>query len=340
MKGFGKALIVAGSLSVGGILIGCIGSAIILKGGETRTSKPAYEEKYYSVEVSEIDAIEMDLSSDDVQIEVGTGDEIEITYWDEIDDPKYQIRESNGTLLINRKASVQIVFIPTFEDLWNETEVREMTIRVPREYAGSYDLDFTSGSLSVSDLTIEEEFVVGATSGDIQLNNLQMNSDATVDLSSGSVSVNAVAVEGDLTTLLTSGNVEMEHIAVGGDMHIDMTSGDISMENVDVKGTCRVEGSSGSLDCDILAAKDVLVYATSGNYDLMEVTVEQEIYVDATSGDITVSLTDEMENYSIVADTTSGYCNLPVLTNGGDKKISVYLTSGDADFSFKEADDE
>lgn len=340
MKRFGKAMIVAGCMVVSGVIFGCIGNAIIYVSGETTKNDPVYEEKYYSIAVSEIDKIDLDMYSDNITIKPGDGDEIEITYWDEAEEPKIQISERNGTLLIDKKSSgtFHLFYIPTFQDLFDamdEDNAHEMTITVPQSYVGEYDLDISSGSIYMSELTVEGEVIVYGTSGSITIEDVECMQDIRADITSGFLKLQNVEAQGDYKSYLTSGNTQLEDMTVAGDFEVNFTSGSINVTNVDVEGDATFENTSGGVSCDGFSAKEVYLNATSGDYDLIQVAVEEGIYLDATSGDFTISLSDKMENYSIDTDLTSGSCNLPQSYVNGEKQIWVSLTSGSAKFSFE-----
>lgn len=340
MKRFGKAMIVAGCMVVSGIIFGSIGNVISYANEERTKNDPVYEEKYYSIAADEIDKIDLDMYSDDIKIEPGDSDEIEITYWDEVEEPKIQISERNETLSIHKKTSAtfHLFYIPTIQELFdevNEENTHEMVITIPKSYVGEYDLDISSGSINMSDLTVEGELTLYGSSGSITIENLTCMKNIRADITSGLLKFQDVETQGDYKSYLTSGNTQLEDMTIAGNFEVNFTSGSVNVTNVDVEGAATFENASGGVSCDEFSAKEIYLNSTSGDYDLTNVTVEEGIYVDATSGDFKISLSDKMENYSIDTDLTSGSCNLPQSYVNGEKRIWVSLTSGSAKFSFE-----
>lgn len=340
MKNVGKALIIAGILSFCGAVFLGIGTNLLLqerKNGRNQTDT-IYEEKQYTASASEITTIKTNLASDDVQIEAWDGDDIEVIWKDEIDEPQYQVSEHNGTLLIARKVTNTFVFfqIPDISIWETDNEDKKVTIKVPEEYAGRYDLGLSSGTLSVQDLNIKEELSVDGTSGSVKLENLICEKDVTVEMTSGNVTMDTVETQGNMGLLLTSGNVKAADLVVNGDLDVDLTSGSGSIKTAEVAGTLSIDFTSGNFNIDELTVGEVYADITSGDIALDTVTLEKGIYVSSTSGNADVSLTDAMDNYEIKTDKTSGYCNLPDYFGNGDKYITVDITSGSVEFSFGE----
>ncbi len=336
MKRFVKALIVAGILIGSGVLCGILGNLLIVTGVE-KPRESEYEEKYYATSPSGIDEIKVDLSSETIYIEPIDGDEIEIQYWDKKDEPEFQIVERNGELRVSKVPNIQFGFQMSF--FWNEPERNdEMTIRIPEDYVGSYDLGFSSGSINVSDLVMEENLTIDGTSGIVNLENLECKKEFMAEMSSGHMNLTDVSIAEDAQIGLTSGTVKLSNVTAGGNLSLDMSSGNIEATNVEIEENLQMDITSGSVTMDTLTVGYVSLEASSGNCKLSALTTEEGIYLDATSGDFAVALTDEMENYNISTDITSGGCNLPNNYGNGEKRIFVGLTSGDADFTFEEAE--
>lgn len=341
MKHVGKALIIAGALSLCGCVFLGLSTNMLYqerKNGTARTSGE-YEEKEYTTPVSGIDSIETVLTSDQVQVELGDSDDIEIIYYDNITEPDYQISEHNGTLQISRSwknSGFSLFHVPDINSWWDEEIDRKITIRVPESYAGKYDLELSSGSISLKDLEIQEELYINGTSGKVDLGNLTCGKNVRVSMSSGSIDMDNVEADGDMKIDITSGACRLQELMVSGNLEVWQSSGSTYMYNVVVNGTLKTRLTSGKCTAQDTTAGDVYVDTTSGSIQLDRVTLTEGIYVSATSGSITVSLTDEMGNYKITSDVTSGSCNLPNNFGNGDKYINVDVTSGIVKFSFEE----
>ena len=336
MKYIGKALIIAGILVVSGFLIFALGFGIALKNPRGNQNDSVYEEKTYTVNADSINLIRTALSSEKIQFEPGEGDDIEILYRDDVNEPRYQITEQNGTLRISRKVTFHLIQIPDLMDWFNEIQEEDVTItvRVPESYVGAYDLNITSGWLSFSNLTVEEKLNIDVASGGALLNEINCKKDVIVDMASGNLEMQSVETQSDLNVEIASGKASFSDTKVNGDYTIDLSSGDVDINGLEVGGTTRLDTASGHINGEEITTAYCTIDIASGKVSLSAVTLGEGIYAGATSGDITVTLTDRMENYSITSDVTSGNSNLPSHFGNGDKYINVDITSGDVNFFF------
>lgn len=338
MKHVGKVLIIAGSLSLCGIVFLGLGTSMLYK--ERRSSinqnDTEYEEKQYSTPVSGITEIQTDIAFDHIYFEPGEGDQIEITYRDRRNDSRYQITENNGTLRIYQKplTGFHLFNIPDLSRIWEEQETVSMTIKVPEAYAGSYDLEVSSGTISLEELEIREKLAVYATSGTIKLDDLTCEKDVEVEVTSGNITIEGIEVQDDLTCRFTSGHSSVKDVTVGGDWKIGVSSGSIDITTAAVDGTLECDFTSGKIISRDVSASEVITTVSSGTISFDDLTVEKGIELSATSGTIRVSLEDAEDNYRINSDVTSGRCNLPENFGNGEKYIDVEVTSGNVDFTF------
>lgn len=337
MKHVGKTLIIAGALSLSGIVFLSIGSHMLYSEQKNENNKK-YEQKQYTAKVSEIKTIKTDLSSDNISIEPGQGDSIEITYDDKTDDPEYEISEKNGTLKITHKPEFSFFLfqIPDLSFIWNSEDTQIITVKVPKDYAGTYDLYLGSGTISVSDLEIKETLKADATSGTIRLDTLICRKDVSVEISSGNLTMDHVNVQGNMDCRSTSGHANVSDITVNGDWSILISSGSIDMTNADVNGALKADLTSGKIIAKAVSTAEVFSEISSGSINFDELSVDKGISASATSGKIIVSLTDDINNYKINSDVTSGHSNLPDHFGNGNKYIDVNISSGNINFSFTE----
>lgn len=341
MKHVGKTLIIAGALSLCGCVFLGMGTSMLYheRKNETSQNDRECEEKIYTTAVSGIDKIETSLSIEEVQIEAGEGDDIEVIYYEDTDESEYQISEHNGTLRISRRwkdTGFSLFHIPDLNNFWEENLERQVTIRVPKDYDGAYDLVLSSGSISVNDMDIRNSFSVNGTSGSVRLSNMTCEKDVVVDMSSGSVTIENVQAKEDMELLFTSGHADIENIVVDGDLTVLSSSGGFDIVTADVGGTLKADFTSGNLTTREVSAGDVYTELSSGSIKFDSLTLEKGIYVSATSGNVNVSLTDSENNYEITTRLTSGSCNLPSNSIRADKYINVDVTSGTVKFFFEE----
>ncbi len=306
MKHIGKLLIIAGCLVFAGVICMFAGMGILWRHGtkavyiNANGNRDNYVSQEYRTEVDGIEVLETDLGSDDVTIQYAEGNQFVIQYADDVQNPTYTITNENGKLKIRHQENFSLLsgqwVIDLFGDDKNSIDYGEVVIQVPKEYAGAYDIGFSSGSVTMENMSVAEE--------------------VAVDMSSGSLNFSDISCQKGIQVVMTSGSVDFT--------------------NVTTKGELKLDASSGNMDVNKASASKLLIDITSGDVDIEELTVEQGVSVEITSGNVDMGLTDKKENYSIYTDVLSGNCNLPEVYENGSKEISVSVTSGMVDVTFAE----
>ncbi len=336
MSKFVKALIVSGVLMGSGLVLGGIGEALISCGVEKKI-EPQLEEQYFSADADDIKDIKVDFAAESVMITPTDGDKIKVTYWDDPEEPKYEIKEENGILTAGVKKDEVVIYFSLFSD-WNKKEENEhaVNIEIPANYMGDYNLECSSGSINMSDLVVNDDLNIYISSGVISLENIECKGEMKLRATSGRLNMTEVVAEQDVDIQLSDGHIDCSDMSVAGKMGVYMTSGDFDAKQLMVTGDLELEASSGTMKFDTVTANYVSFDASSGNCSLENVTTETGLSVDMSSGTFNAALTDAMENYSIHTDLTSGSCNLPEEYINGDKKIEVDMTSGLVNVTFGE----
>lgn len=162
-------------------------------------------------------------------------------------------------------------------------------------------------------------------------NSLQMNTSQMV----GEFLIRVPAdFEGAYEISLVSGDVAMQNLTVGGALTMDSVSGNIRLENLVCMENVQTDLVSATLEAREVIANAVYVNTVSGNADMEELTIEEGIVFDSTSGSLCVTLTDAMEEYSVLSDTVSGDINIPNMQGEGKKTIRIDTVSGNAEVVF------
>ena len=339
MKRIVKILILAGVLLFLGFMIMMVGVGFII--GDSSHRKDAagtaqntaetvtYETKTYIADAEDIQKIVLDLTEEDIQIVPAEDEHITVEYIDLSGDPQYVVKNENGILKVehrNMGISGKMIIMPPVLTKDNfqfgksdEQKYRygDIVVRVPENYAGGYDLGYTSGSVDMENIHVAGGLEFDLTSGEVKVSNVTCDQSLRVDLTSGEVQISGLLIDGDLHIGSTSGDASLENVKIGGNLDLDATSGGCYANQITVSGTVSTDTTSGDISMEGLALGNAM-------------------NISGTSGDVYVSLTDEMKEYTIKADTLSGSCNLPTDYNGGAKKISVDTTSGNIDFNFVE----
>lgn len=269
-----------------------------------------------------IDNLKVNESSDEVKIVRGDVDKPVVDY-SETENWTYEIKESNGTLSIERKQIKDVYF--TFGI---NTENTDLVITLPKSTKGEFDITTSSGAIKITDINCEKmaletssgsiklegietgKFTAKATSGAIKITDTKTK-DAAISASSGNIKVENLEAD-DVTVTTTSGSIHFDNIKAKG-VNANATSGGISFNNIDVS-SLGLGATSGSVKCDDTSIKDSIVAKT-------------------TSGSISLNLNGKENDYSIDTSTTSGSCNVSDRT-GGSKSIKASATSGSITIKF------
>lgn len=335
MSKFVKALIVSGVLMGSGLVLGGVGAALISCGVE-KTIEPQIEEQFFSAEADDIKDIKVDFAAESVVITPTDGDKIKVTYWDDPEEPRYEIKEENGILTAGVKKDEVMISFSLFSD-WNREENEYVVnIEIPANYIGDYNLECSSGSINMSDLVVNDDLNIYISSGVISLENIECKGEMKLGATSGHLNMTEIVAAREVEIQISSGHITCSDMSVAEEMGVYMTSGYFDAKQLMVTGDLELEASSGTMKFDTVTASYVSFYASSGNCFLENVTTEIGLSVDMSSGTFKATLTDAMENYSIHTDLTSGSCNLPEEYINGDKKIDVDMTSGLVNVTFAE----
>ena len=312
-----------------------------------------------------ITAIDFTDSYESIEITTGDVSKATVSYYifdghDEVD-----IKESNGTLYFERKH---------LDGSWSffdfNFESTKTVVTLPKDFEGPVKATTTSGGISVKDLK-NSSIQVKNSSGSIRLENIANSKEITAKSTSGSVHTNNLVSTGDISLEATSGSVRAEDIkckdllakASSGSVGVDKAecdnitahsnSGSVRVLNATVKeeidtksnsGSSRVEdatcssvkseSSSGSVTLDEVTADNASCSSTSGSIHLDKLDVTKSVALKANSGGIHGSIVGKESDFSIIASTTSGSCNLKG-SREGEKTLDASTTSGSINIKFE-----
>ncbi len=202
---------------------------------------------------SDIDEIEISVSSGDIIIRKASGNEItvELEHTFNFDyDPEF--RESGSKLDISDNRTKTRYNSYSGSATW--------TLTIPDNL--SVEFDTGSGDAEISDLSIEFEMNSG--SGDFGLRNAK----GEIEVKTGSGDIDIVGAEGELELTTGSGDIELEEVVA----EIDATTGSGNVDAESVELSERSSFSSGSGDVEVVLAKspdfDISVSSGSGDASL------------------------------------------------------------------------
>ena len=345
-----KIILIAGGCSLIGLIL--MGIAFIGVRGritEFSATNVESERKEYTCS-SEIQNIEADITSDNIEVRTGDVEYVTVTCYDRPDYSEYVITESGDTLKIHYKdLNGPIHFVVNVGYVPDEP----VTIIVPESFAGklelkstsggiltesmsvsSLDLNCTSGQISVQDIVSEGKINLASTSGSIHIEDSE-GSGITASNTSGGISIDDTSVRGDITLNCNSGSINMSTVTAEGDIKVSTTSGtrnltDVTAENIITNAT------TGSFKAVRVSANDsISASATSGTTRFEELYAGRSIKINANSGSVSGSIIGNEDNFSIIANTTSGSCNLDSKAEG-EKRLEISTTSGSVNICFTE----
>lgn len=292
-----KSTIIALCICIAGIGLMIAGFALS-KGNWRKMGLNSYNvvRKTYEC-TTNIDNLEVYETSNEVKIVRGDVNKPVVDY-SETNNCTYEIKESNGTLSIERKKIKDVYFNFDFN-----AEDTHLVITLPNSTKGDFDIKTSSGAIMITDIKCEK-MALEASSGAIKITDSETK-DAALSASSGSIKVENLEAN-DVTVTTTSGSIHFDNLKAK-DVNVNVTSGGISFNNIDVS-SLGLGATSGSVMCNDISIKDSIVAKT-------------------TSGSISLSLNGKENDYSIDTSITSGSCNVSDRT-GGSKSIKASATSG------------
>ena len=263
-----KSTTVALILIGAGILLGLL-SYFLIGGDWTKLNSKGneYAEKKY--ESSEgIKEIVIDESADSTVIGSADIDNVVIEYYDDPDSPVYQIEESDGKLFFSRHDR------SIFKLMHMGLAHKDITITIPKDYAGILDIESTSGSLTAENITAGEMRVEN-TSGSIVFTNAVSEGNFSLDSTSGATELTGVQAGGNISMENTSGSIKITNLKGEGDIHLKNTTGSI-------EGTIDGSESDYSITSHTTAGSCNLKNSTGGEHSLTATTTAGSIEIEFT----------------------------------------------------------
>ncbi|MDE7087715.1 MAG: DUF4097 domain-containing protein [Clostridia bacterium] len=150
-------------------------------------------------------ALDLNLSSGEMNVQFYPGDKVEITYPTAYN-AGYTVTEDNGTITVKPKEGLRIHWVWW----WNKTPA--VTVRIPTSSAMDLKLGLSAGKVTVADGTFND-VDINLSAGKLNLGNLKCNKFKS-HLSAGSLETKAL----ECTTLdlkLSAGSADLDKITCG-----------------------------------------------------------------------------------------------------------------------------
>ena len=343
-----KVSIIAAGCTLLGLIIMII--TIVSVGGNWSTFNSTnvdYRENTYICE-GDIDDIDIDITSDDIEVYRADVDKVTITYWDMLDYYEYRVEESKNKMTVSQKKLHDRI---NFFMIDLDTQDRTVILKVPNDYEGKLDINSTSGNIYVGDMSlttlslenssgnivVENTTSKGAvkfnnTSGHIDVKSLTADSLAAAN-TSGGISLSSLTIENDIDLSSTSGDIRLADIETSKDIHESTSSGIGSFEKIKANSLVSSTTSGGIYMSDVTTADAIKASCSSGGIRFDNISSGNKMSFSSTSGSVRGSIDDKESDFSIIAKATSGSNNLKN-SRDGIKTLDVNTTSGNINITF------
>ncbi len=234
---------------------------------------------------NDIDDIELDLSSEDLNINISKENKISLRYYGEISGTNIKpedyidISVRSEKLIIKRRSNVDFSIFKTYN--------MNLDLNIPEKMFNSVDIDISSGDTNI-ELLNAKSFEMDSSSGSSNIKTL-LTETSSLDSSSGDITVLDFA--GELEAEASSGNISISiseyrdytidleassgsvtlSLPKGSSFNIDadVSSGDIKIDfPVTVSGSMsedRIKGSVGE------GTGDIKIETSSGNINILSI---------------------------------------------------------------------
>lgn len=320
---------------VGALLIGCAGKKDFTE--YTNEYEPTLNAVNIALDVSEIEVNKCE-----------TG-KIILHYYDTEAD-LYSVSEGSGVINMLRNTSdesnekIKVGF--------GEKKYYKVTVSVPGEFAGTINLQTSSGDVTVKGITSDKVKVnVMSKSGDVKATGVVLSAfsvngktseikfkkvniaDVTVVTASGDVRISdsecaKYAVNGE------SAEAELKNVSIG-QVSVTLTAGDTELVNVKVGSSVYVASTDGDISSDGLDAGSCTVTTKNGDIYLENLWIGSAAYIISEAGDIKAYISDSVTGFNIDSVSEYGKNNLAGISGfGGFKNLTVRNITGDINIKF------
>lgn len=200
-------------------------------------------EKTASFNSSDITRIDLDVSSEDVQLNRSESNKIKIRFYGESNNHEktvesFYAEQQGNTLQIGTKSTVN--FGISYRDV-------NIELSLPEKQWEEVSLSSSSGDIKAVNMK-SNNLDVKLSSGDVQLDDVKANQ---IDVKTSSGSLEGDHVKGELTVQTSSGDVELFRQELDHNVGISSSSGDVSIQASEKPSNLFVQFDSSSGEADI-----------------------------------------------------------------------------------------
>ncbi|MBR4619182.1 MAG: DUF4097 family beta strand repeat protein [Bacilli bacterium] len=261
----------------------------------------------YEAKVEEINKIDFNLYSTDVEIKESTDELIKVEYYSN-KEKNADIKQEGNTIIVNEEEKGNYCIGFCFNN-------RKIVLYIPSTYEGMYSLETKSGDIVFEIDASKSNIEIDTASGDVLFKNAN---DVDILTISGDV-------KGEISNKTkihsTSGDIKIKEAKESSD--IKTTSGDIYVGKV-TKTT--INSISGDVKVDKVT-ESMNIKTVSGDVLVATLEMKQNSNINTTSGDVIIN--NNASNCYVEFDSTSGDKNVNHSDRKSDLILKVHTVSGD-----------
>jgi hypothetical protein len=222
-------LILAAVLLVLGIVLVTVGCVLGAVGDIRDGNNDDAQQTSFSLAPESIQAIQLELASDDIIILPSNDNIMHVSYPSE---GNYAHTTEADTVtgqntLVFYQLPDEGSFLSHFSFNFSRN-VDTVTVELPEGYSGSITCSVTSGNISATGVSLGQ-VEISVSSGDVELTDCMISGSATLSSISGDLELEDCVLSDTLDLSSTSGDIDLESTAVSGDLTAGSISGDISL---------------------------------------------------------------------------------------------------------------
>ena len=303
-----KLTIVGISTLVAGIMIFVGGFAMMGFDYKNLSTEQPYNEKTYELD-TKIQGINLNDKNVDVSLSPSVDGKIRVNYY-ENEKNCYDIREENGTLIIDKNVSVNLLDMFFNISFFKPT----ISLEVPANFDGDISLKSSNANIKVNN--------VRAKSG-------------TFTTSNNKINVEDCSFSQAITGESSNGTIEIQRVDVKGKIYCRTSNSKVVLNNISCQS---LEGitNNGYLELEEAAVQEDISLKTSNNkIELDDISFGTSINCETSNGHIEGSINGDMSDFSFDCKTSNGNCNLPENLGTGAKKVRLCTSNSNIEVEIK-----
>jgi DUF4097 and DUF4098 domain-containing protein YvlB len=303
------------------------GFAFSIGGFERSLNTENLEAETFVFDPKAIEAIEVDLSSQNIKFLSHDQDEIKVIYYTT---PKLREERRIGIEQVNKTLSIYRAYLPqvseTTINFFSFTITPQTIIEVylPTAYAADLNVNMSSGSI-VFNKSNFNEMQIRQSSGSLKIEGL-VSENVNLTKSSGSTSIKEVQT-GDLFVRASSGSLRLEDVKAD-EVQVRTSSGSTYIQGL-IADEITVEASSGTLTVENVIATKTVFKTNSGSKRMKNIE-STDVEITSTSG----SLNFQGKVQKLVTRSSSGSNRITL--SQMPKQVNIQASSGSVTLSIPE----